>query len=168
MAAVGVAAHGVVAVQPSEGLATAGELIVPGACVHEDLALQCGTHRLSRHIVRAGADFSRGMSHSEDLALDGERLRCVDQSVVSMEDGAYRLPRVTAACRSVSMTRGAPMRSRSAHPTSHRPCARLGDHPVVDPDIHIGGVHEQVGEPGVVQRVGEELTHCLVDVLADP
>ena len=42
MAAVGVAAHGVVAVQPSEGLATEGELIVPGACVHEDLALQCG------------------------------------------------------------------------------------------------------------------------------
>lgn len=44
----------------------------------------------------------------------------------------------------------------------------LRDHPVVDPDIHVGGVDEHVGEPGVVQRVGEELTHCLVDVLADP
>ena len=44
----------------------------------------------------------------------------------------------------------------------------LTDHPVVDPDIHVGGVDEHVGEPGVVQRVGEELTHCLVDVLADP
>ena len=44
----------------------------------------------------------------------------------------------------------------------------LGDHPVVDPDIHIGGVHEQVGEPGVLQWAGEELTHRLVDVLADP
>ena len=44
----------------------------------------------------------------------------------------------------------------------------LRDHSVVDPDIHVGGVDEHVGEPGVVQRAGEELTHCLVDVLADP
>ena len=44
----------------------------------------------------------------------------------------------------------------------------LRDHLVVDPDIHVGGVDEQVGEPGVLQWAGEELTHCLVDVLADP
>ena len=44
----------------------------------------------------------------------------------------------------------------------------LRDHSVVDPDIHVGGVDEHVGEPGVLQRAGEELAHCLVDVLADP
>ena len=44
----------------------------------------------------------------------------------------------------------------------------LTDHPVVDPDIHIGGVHEHVGEPSVLQWAGEELTHCLIDVLANP
>ena len=37
----------------------------------------------------------------------------------------------------------------------------LTDHPVVDPDIHVGGVDKHVGEPGVFQRAGEELTHCL-------
>ena len=42
MAAVGVAAYGVVAGQPSEGLAPAGEFIGPGALVHEDLTLQRG------------------------------------------------------------------------------------------------------------------------------
>jgi len=30
----------------------------------------------------------------------------------------------------------------------------LGDHPVVDPDIYIGGVHEQVGELGVLEWAG--------------
>ena len=44
----------------------------------------------------------------------------------------------------------------------------LRDHSVVDPDIHIGSVDEHVGEPGVLQRAGEELAHRLVDVLADP
>ena len=44
----------------------------------------------------------------------------------------------------------------------------LRDHSVVDPDIHVGSVDEHVGEPGVLQRVGEELAHRLVDVLADP
>ena len=34
--------------QASEGLAPAGELAVPGACVHEDLAFECGAHRRGR------------------------------------------------------------------------------------------------------------------------
>ena len=42
------------------------------------------------------------------------------------------------------------------------------DHPVPHSHVQVGGVDEQVGEPGVVQRPGEELVHALVDVLADP
>ena len=45
---------------------------------------------------------------------------------------------------------------------------RPADHPVPHSHVQVGGVDEQVGEPGVVQRPGEELVHALVDVLADP
>ena len=40
---------------------------------------------------------------------------------------------------------------------------RPADHPVPRPHVQVRGVHEQVGEPGVVQRPGEELVHALVD-----
>ena len=92
MAAVGVAAHGVVAVQPSEGPAAAGGLIVPGACVHEDLALQCGTERLGQRVVRAGADRAHGLGHAGLPALGGECLGGADRSVVGVEDGALQAP----------------------------------------------------------------------------
>ena len=42
------------------------------------------------------------------------------------------------------------------------------DHPPAHPHVQVGGVDEQVGEPGVIQRPGEELLDPLVDVLADP
>ena len=34
--------------------------------------------------------------------------------------------------------------------------------------VQVGGVDEQVGEPGAVQAAGQELVHALVDLLADP
>ena len=45
---------------------------------------------------------------------------------------------------------------------------RPADHPPAHPHIEVRGVDEQVGEPGVIQRPGEELLDPLVDVLADP
>ena len=45
---------------------------------------------------------------------------------------------------------------------------RPADHPVPHSHVQVGGVDEQVGEPGVIQRPGEELLDPLVDVLADP
>jgi len=45
---------------------------------------------------------------------------------------------------------------------------RPADHPVPHSHVQVGGVDEQVGEPGVIQRPGEELLDALVDVLADP
>ena len=44
----------------------------------------------------------------------------------------------------------------------------LGDHPVAQAYVEVGGVHEQVGEPGVVQWPGQKLRDSLADVLADP
>ena len=40
---------------------------------------------------------------------------------------------------------------------------RPGDHPVPHAHVQVGGVDEQVGEPGAVQAAGEELVHALVD-----
>ena len=45
---------------------------------------------------------------------------------------------------------------------------RPADHPVPHSHVQVGGVDEQVGEPGAVQAAGQELVHALVDVLADP
>ena len=45
---------------------------------------------------------------------------------------------------------------------------RPADHPVPHSHVQVRGVDEQVGEPGVIQRPGEELLDALVDVLADP
>ena len=39
----------------------------------------------------------------------------------------------------------------------------LTDHPVAHCHIQVGGVDEDVGEPGVVQAAGQELVHALVD-----
>ena len=40
---------------------------------------------------------------------------------------------------------------------------RPGDHPVPHAHVQVGGVDEQVGEPGAVQAAGQELVHALVD-----
>lgn len=121
MAAVGVAAHGVVAVEPSEGLAAAGGLVGPGALVHEDLALERGAHRLGRCACRAGADCSHGLGHLELLAGGGEGLGGVDRSVVGVEGGPLSSPlRVAAARWSASMTGDVRMWSRGARPTGRR------------------------------------------------
>ena len=52
----GVAAHGVVAGQPFEALTAAGDLVGPGALVHEDLAFEGGIEGFGQLVVRAGAD----------------------------------------------------------------------------------------------------------------
>jgi hypothetical protein len=65
IAAVGVAAFGVVAGQPPEDLAAAAGRITPAATVLEDFAFEGGVERFAQRIVSARTDTAHGLSDTK-------------------------------------------------------------------------------------------------------
>jgi hypothetical protein len=69
VAAPGVAAHGVVAGEPHEELATAGELVGPACGVLEDLAFEDGVERLGEGVVGRAEHYDRARGNLDRHAV---------------------------------------------------------------------------------------------------
>jgi hypothetical protein len=74
VAAPGVPAAGVVAVEPAEELAAAGGLVGSGVVVLEDLAFEGGVERFGEAVVCAGPDGAHGLGHAQVAAEPAQSL----------------------------------------------------------------------------------------------